>query len=77
MIFTISRASDKFMTIDHPTPEWSPHPEARWHLHCQDWLIEIDSTLELVDLITGTGAKLVISQSGDGIPHVEIDDVSE
>lgn len=77
MIFTISRASDKFMTIEHPTQDWSPHPEARWHDYYHDWLIEVDSVVHLTGLITGRGERLIITQVGDGVPHVEIDDVTD
>ena len=75
MIFTISRASDAFMAIPSPSPEWPPHHKAEWNAKYHNWLIAVDSVLQLTALIIGTGAKLVITQSGDGMPHVEINDL--
>lgn len=75
MLFTISRASDKFMDLDHPTPDWRPHAEAAWHPHYRDWMIDIELPEHLAGLVDG--GRLVVTTGADGVPHIEIDDLTE
>jgi hypothetical protein len=60
------------MDCELPTPMVSPHHSAVWDKKLEDWVIEV---LSVESLLPTTSDRMIISRPGDGLPHIEIDDI--
>jgi hypothetical protein len=73
MIFTISRVSDNFRVAEMPNPMYSPHPKAEWDSEYEDWLINLETSEDIVQFCD-KDVRVIIRSIG-GMPHLEIDDL--